>query len=134
MQNIIDGIGGIGAAPICSDKCAIRYAASTCTFYPLEEENMYKPEPIDTTDVVLSDDLLALTERIARDVHEVWALSRIREGWKYGEKKDSAAKTTPCLVPYEELPEEEKDYDRNSALHTLRLIVKLGYTISKTAE
>lgn len=134
MQNIIDGIGGIGTAPICSDKCAIRYAASTCTFYPPEEEIMYKPEPIDTTDVVLPDDLLALTERIARDVHEVWALSRIREGWKYGEKKDSTAKTTPCLVPYEELPEEEKAYDRNTALHTLRTIVKLGYTISKTAE
>lgn len=84
--------------------------------------------------MVLPDDLLALTERIARDVHEVWALSRIREGWKYGEKKDSTAKTTPCLVPYEELSEEEKAYDRNTALHTLRTIVKLGYTISKTAE
>ena len=134
MQNIIDGIGGIGAAPIYSDKCSIRYAASTCTFYPPEEEIMYKPEPIDTADVVLSDDLLALTERIAKNVHDVWALSRIREGWKYGEKKDSTAKTTPCLVPYEELPEEEKDYDRNTAFETLRLIVKLGYTISKTAE
>lgn len=134
MQNIIDGIGGIGTAPVHSDRWVIRYAAATCTFYPPEEEIMYKPEPIDTADVVLSDDLLALTERIAKNVHDVWALSRIREGWKYGEKKDSTAKTTPCLVPYEELPEEEKDYDRNTAFETLRLIVKLGYTISKTAE
>lgn len=134
MQNTIDGIGGIGAAPICSDQCAIRYAASACTIYPPEEEIMYKPEPLDTTNVELSDDLLALTERIAKNVHDVWALSRVREGWRYGEKKDSAARTTPCLVPYEELPEEEKAYDRNTALETLRLIVKLGYTISKAAE
>lgn len=134
MQNIIDGIGGMGAASICSDKCAIRYTASTCTFYSPEEEIMYKPEPVDTTNVVLPDDLLALTERIAKNVHDVWALSRFQEGWKFGEKKDSAAKTTPCLVPYEELPEEEKAYDRNTALETLRMIVKLGYTISKAAE
>ena len=58
MQDFIDGIGGIGAAPICSDKCVIRHAAATCTFYPPEKEIMYKPEPIDTTDVVLPDDLI----------------------------------------------------------------------------
>lgn len=95
---------------------------------------MYKPTPIDTTDVTLPDELLALTEQIAENVHDVWAVSRIKEGWTYGPTRDSTAKTTPCLVPYDELPEGEKAYDRNTALETLRLITKLGYQIVKTEE
>lgn len=92
---------------------------------------MYLPKPIDTTDIVLSDDLLALTEKIAANVHDVWAAGRITEGWTYGEEKNAELKTTPCLVPYDELPESEKDFDRNTAMETLRLIVKMGYKISK---
>jgi len=91
----------------------------------------YIPKPIDTSDVVLSKDILELAELIAKNVHEVWAESRIKEGWKYGEKKDSDLKTNPCLIPYEELPESEKDYDRNTALETLKLIIKLGYKVEK---
>ena len=94
---------------------------------------MYEPKPVDTADVQLPESLQPLTERIAKNVHEVWAQGRIREGWTYGPVKDSAAKTTPCLVPYVELPEEEKEYDRATALETLKLIVKLGYRITKDA-
>lgn len=92
---------------------------------------MYLPNPIDTTDIVLSEDLLALTEKIAANVHDVWAAGRIAEGWAYGEEKNVELKTTPCLVPYDDLPESEKDFDRNTAMETLRLIVKMGYKISK---
>ena len=92
---------------------------------------MYEPKPIDTSGVKLSDELLALTEKIAENVHEVWAAGRIAEGWTYGETKDAQNKTTPLLVPYSALPESEKDYDRNTALETLKLIVKLGYTITR---
>jgi len=92
---------------------------------------MYLPKPIDTTDIVLSEDLLALTEKIAANVHDVWAAGRIAEGWTYGEEKNVELKTTPCLVPYDDLPESEKDFDRNTAMETLRLIVKMGYKISK---
>ena len=60
---------------------------------------MYTPTPIDTTDVILPDELLMLTEQIAENVHDVWAVSRIKEGWTYGPMRDSTAKTTPCLVP-----------------------------------
>lgn len=90
---------------------------------------MYKPEPIKTDDIVLSDELLELTEKIAENVHNVWAVGRIKEGWTYGENRDDETKTTPCLVPYNELPESEKEYDRNTALETLKLIIKLGYKI-----
>ncbi len=95
---------------------------------------MYTPTPVDTSDVILSEDLLALTERIAENVHDVWALGRMTEGWVYGESKDNTLKTNPSLVPYDQLPESEKDYDRNTALETIRLILKLGYTLSIEKE
>ena len=95
---------------------------------------MYKPRPVDTSDVQLSEALLELTELIAENVHETWSEGRIAEGWTYGEKRDNEAKTTPCLVPYGQLPESEKEYDRKTALETLKLIVKLGYQILPPKE
>lgn len=91
---------------------------------------MYTPNPINTDDITLSEDLLALTEQIATNVHDVWAAGRIKEGWTYGEIKNTEEKTTSCLVPYDELPESEKEYDRNTAIETLKLIIKLGYKLS----
>lgn len=92
---------------------------------------MYKPNPIDTKNIDLPSDLKPLVELIAKNVHDVWAKQRIKEGWVYGEKKDSEKKTTPCLVPYEELSEEEKDYDRHTALETIKVVLKLGYKVEK---
>ena len=91
---------------------------------------MYEPKPIDTSDVILSDDLLELTEKIAENVHDVWAIGRIEQGWTYGPERNDKLKITPCLVPYSKLSDSEKEYDRNTALETLKLIVKLGYKIS----
>lgn len=93
---------------------------------------MYKASPIKTNDIILPEELLELTELIAENVHEVWAEGRQKEGWVYGEAKaDYSVKTTPCLVPYSELSENEKEYDRKTALATLKLIIKLGYIIEK---
>lgn len=94
---------------------------------------MYKPNPVDTSDIILPEDLSELTEKIAENVHEVWAEGRIKEGWTYGIVRDDAKKETPCLVPYKDLPENEKEYDRNTALETIKLIIKLGYGIKKNA-
>lgn len=92
---------------------------------------MYTPKPLNTDKIVLPEDLLRLTEKIAENVHETWSLGRIAEGWTYGEKRDDVKKETPCLVPYADLPESEKEYDRRTALETLKLIVALGYKIEK---
>ena len=92
---------------------------------------MYQPKPINTDDVALTDELIDLTEKIAANVHEVWALGRVSEGWSYGEKRDDQLKQTPCLVPYDELPESEKEYDRKTAMETLKLVIALGYKIGK---
>lgn len=91
----------------------------------------YTPHPIDTSDVVLSDDLLSLTELLAKNTHDNWAIKRIQEGYKYGINRDDSIKETPCLVPYEQLPESEKEYDRKSAMEALKLIIKLNYKIEK---
>ena len=93
---------------------------------------MYNPKPINTENVKLPDDLLELTEKIAEQVHDVWSLGRITEGWTYGEERNDQKKTHPCLVPYAELPESEREYDRATAFATLKLIVALGYKIEKS--
>ena len=92
---------------------------------------MYNPNPVDTSDINLPSELLELTEKIAENVHENWSVGRIAEGWTYAEFRDDDKKTTPCLVPYSELSENEKEYDRRTAMETLKLIVALGYNIEK---
>lgn len=91
----------------------------------------YIPEPMDLSLVDLPESLIQLSERIAENVHEVWAKARIDEGWTYGEKRDDIHKKHPCLVPYDELPEEEKEYDRNTAMNTIKMVKKIGFRIEK---
>ena len=91
----------------------------------------YAPQPMDTSDVRLPEELNDLIEKMAKNVHEVWAQSRIEQGWVYGKQRSDELKQHPCLVAYEELPEVEKAYDRDTALGTLKLITKLGFRISK---
>ena len=93
---------------------------------------MYKPQPIDTTGIELDTDILELSELIAKNTHEVWSAGRIRDGWSYGETRDDEKMTHPCLIPYEELSESEKEYDRNTSMETLKLIIRLGYKIVKS--
>lgn len=94
-------------------------------------KNNYVPQPMDTSDIQLPDELNVLIEQMAKNVHEVWAESRVAQGWSYGEERNDTLKHHPCLVPYEELPEVEKAYDRDTALGTLKLISKLGFKITK---
>ncbi len=89
----------------------------------------YEPAPIDTSAAELTPDVLALTEMLARHTHDIWAKQRMGEGWRFGPRRDDALKEHPLLVPYEELPESEKQYDRNTALETLKAILALGYRL-----
>ena len=95
------------------------------------ENNNYTPQPIDTKDVVLPEELNELSEMIAKNVHEVWSDGRMKDGWTYGEERNDAELKHPCLVPYEDLTEVEKEYDRNTSQETLKLIMKLGFKITK---
>lgn len=91
----------------------------------------YVPKPVETSDVKLPDELLPLIEEMARNVHEVWSQNRMADGWTHGPVRDDVNKKHPCLVPYEELPESEKGYDRATSQETLKLILKSGFSISK---
>lgn len=92
----------------------------------------YNPQSIDISDVVLPLELEDLIEALAENVHNTWAKGRIDDGWAYGPMRDDVKKHHPCLVPYGELSESEKEYDRNTAILTLKFIVKKGYAIYKS--
>ena len=89
----------------------------------------YRPRPIDVGQIELTPEILALTERLAENAHDLWGEKRLAEGWTLGPKKDGDLKQTPLLVPYAELPESEKQYDRDLALATLKATLALGYRI-----
>jgi hypothetical protein len=91
----------------------------------------YVPHPIDLSDIELDDTLIELREAIAENAHEVWAENRQREGWSYGLLRDDKLKQTPDMVPYSDLTEGEKKYDREMAIKTIKLLKKLGYEIVK---
>lgn len=91
----------------------------------------YNPNPIDLGDVTLDPSLESLVEALAENVHDTWAKGRMDDGWTYGSVRDDAKKHHPCLVPYNQLPDSEKEYDRNTAISTLKFIVKKGYAIRK---
>ena len=92
---------------------------------------MYQPKPLDTKAVSLSSEVTELLEKLARNTHEVWAAERMKEGWTWGPVRSDERKEHPCLVPYDELPEQEKDYDRRTCAETLRVITLLGYRLEK---
>ncbi|WP_413306679.1 RyR domain-containing protein [Bacillus sp. 1P10SD] len=91
----------------------------------------YQPKPLDTTKIKLSNDIQELQEKLAENIHEIWALQRFQQGWTYGAERNDQKKEHPNLVPYNELTEEDKDYDRSTAMETLKTILSLGYTIRK---
>ena len=93
-------------------------------------QNKCKSTPIDLNNVMIPSDLATLIEKLAENVHELWALKRISEGWTYGANRDEVNKKTPYLVPYALLSESEKDYDREVVIGILKLILKRGYIIS----
>lgn len=91
----------------------------------------YKPQPVDTNNVKLPNELEELVEQMSRNTHDIWAETRINQGWTYGGQRDDNKKTHPCLVDYDALDESEKLYDRNTSIGTLKLILKLGFEIKK---
>ena len=92
---------------------------------------MYNPQPIDTSKVELSDDISMLVEKLAENTHDNWALQRMSDGWILGEERDDARKLHPCLVPYAELPEFEKIYDRKTSVEIIKTLIAMGYKITK---
>ncbi len=97
----------------------------------ISNSNEYIPHPIDLNDVEVEDDLIELREAIAENAHEVWAATRRNEGWIYGPLRDDHKKQHPDMLPYNRLPESEKEYDRVMAMNTIKLVKKLGWELKK---
>lgn len=91
----------------------------------------YIPHPIDLSDIDLPDELKPLIETIAKNIHEVWAQSRTSQNWTYGKERNDQLKTHPGLVPYEELSDVEKQYDRDTGITALKVIIKEGFKITR---
>jgi RyR domain len=91
----------------------------------------YKPQTIDTSQVQLRTDLQELIERLAENNHDHWARKRIEKGWHYGPNRNDSEKEHPDLVPYAELSESEKSYDRKTVIEVLKAIVAIGYDIRR---
>lgn len=89
----------------------------------------YQPKPLNTEGIILPQNIIALAEKLAENTHDVWAQRRMQEGWTHGPQWDDINKKHPCLVPYGELQESEKDYDRSTSLETLKCILLMGYKI-----
>lgn len=99
-----------------------------------KDMNTYNPKPIDLSDVELTEDLNELREAIAENAHEIWAENRQKEGWTYGPERNDELKQNPDMVPYSQLPEGEKEYDREMAMKTIKLLLKLGYDLIKRED
>jgi hypothetical protein len=93
----------------------------------------YQPTPINTSHVELNESLFQLTERLAEHTHDVWAQQRIADGWRWGAQRDDDQREHPCLVPYDQLPESEKEYDRQTAMGTIRALLALGWRLEPPA-
>ena len=91
----------------------------------------YEPHPIDTSGVTLAEELSKLTELLAKNAHDIWALQRWAEGWCYGPQRDDARKEHPDLVPYNELSESEKQWNLAISVETLKIILAIGYRIDR---
>lgn len=94
----------------------------------------YTPEPIDTSAIALPEGILELGEMLAKNTHDNFVRMRIASGWSYGPVRDDVQKTNPTLIPYEDLPESEKEYDRVTSMETLKTILAMGYEIRKRGE
>lgn len=92
---------------------------------------VFDDAPAMQPDEDLPPELLPLKELMAENVHNVWMATRKQQGWRYGPKRNDATKEHPCMVPYVELPEEEKEHDRKTSSETIKFIMRQGFEIKK---
>ncbi|GLG95821.1 LOW QUALITY PROTEIN: ryanodine receptor-like [Gryllus bimaculatus] len=96
----------------------------------VEDDTAFVPQPVDTSMVTLPSYVESVRDRLAENIHEMWAMNKIEAGWMFGERRDDVRRVHPCLVPFERLPPAEKRYDSQLAVQTLKTILALGYHIS----
>nr|CAD7437731.1 unnamed protein product [Timema bartmani] len=96
----------------------------------VEDDTAFVPTPVDTSAITLPTYVESIRDRLAENIHEMWAMNKIEAGWIYGERRDDIRKIHPCLIQFERLPPAEKRYDSQLAVQTLKTILALGYYIT----
>uniref|UniRef100_A0A182MMK6 Ryanodine receptor 3, brain n=1 Tax=Anopheles culicifacies TaxID=139723 RepID=A0A182MMK6_9DIPT len=96
----------------------------------VEDDSAFVPKPVDTSSVTLPSSVETIKDKLAENIHEMWALNKIESGWTWGERRDDVYRIHPCLTSFEKLPAAEKRYDCQLAVQTLKTILALGYYIS----
>ncbi|XP_055904499.1 ryanodine receptor isoform X10 [Eupeodes corollae] len=96
----------------------------------IEDDTAFVPNPVDTSGVSLPSSVDSIKEKLAENIHEMWALNKIESGWSWGEHRDDYHRIHPCLTQFEKLPPAEKRYDSQLAVQTLKTIISLGYYIT----
>jgi hypothetical protein len=76
-------------------------------------------------------ELQSVIESLAERAHEHWTAQRIRDGWTWGPERDDQARTHPCLVPYADLRESDREYDRRVVIGALKALLELGFRIAR---
>ena len=79
-------------------------------------------------------ELAGVVETLAEQAHEHWAQQRRQDGWTWGPERDDRARKHPCLVPYAQLPETEREYDRRVVIGALKALLELGYRITRESR
>ena len=89
----------------------------------------YEPKSLDLTRVEIPADLNNLVEQLSEITHDNWLKQRVADGWRHGQSRNDLLKEHPCIVPYDELPESEKEYDRKISLGVIQAMLALGYRV-----
>lgn len=96
----------------------------------IEDDTAFVPNPVDISAVALPALVDNIKDKLAENIHEMWALNKIEAGWSWGERRDDLHRIHPCLTSFEKLPPAEKRYDCQLAVQTLKTIIALGYYIT----
>ena len=89
----------------------------------------YEPKSLDLTRVQIPAYLTNLVEQLAEITHDNWLRQRLADGWRHGQSRNDLLKEHPCIVPYDDLPESEKEYDRKISQGVIQAMLALGYRV-----
>lgn len=98
------------------------------------DQSLFKPNPVDTSKAHLFEYLENEIEKLAENIHELWAMTRIQAGWNFGLVRDDARRQNPCLTSFDRLPEQQRSFNITLVTETLKTIVALGYLIGIADE
>ncbi|XP_053094371.1 ryanodine receptor 2 isoform X7 [Pangasianodon hypophthalmus] len=94
----------------------------------------FTPIPVDTSQIVLPPHLERIREKLAENIHELWVMNKIELGWTYGVVRDDNKRQHPCLVEFSKLPEQERSYNLQMSLETLKTLLALGCHVGVADE